>query len=242
MQPHNPTHAALLERILVGELSPTAHEARALLESCVPCRDRLHELLLLQGRLSEAGLEERAGIAQAAAGTLDPDGERRIQEFVAARAQRARRISRLGRLVTLAVAASLCGLIAYRWTHPARPEHPRSGPDGVLLHGERGVLRAVSPKDSTAAFDDFTWTSPPLEPDEFFRLQVTNLDAPDSDPLVIANIVSASWRRDSAGVAEARRVEDFFARSPRNIEWQVEICKQNRQTVLTSDTLRASLR
>ena len=221
MQPHNPSHGAVLERILVGDLPRTTAEARAVLDRCQECRESLAELDTLQHQLTEAGSEERDGLAQAASADLDPQQERRIRDFVAARVQPKRKTSRPGRFLALALAASVCGVIAYGLLRPAPPTPAAD----VTLGGILTVPEGISPIGEVENFDDFKWRGPALVADETYTLRIRNLDAPDSEALVIDYIVEPRWLRDSAGVLASQRVEKFFSANPTKIEWQVEIHK-----------------
>src|SRR5688500_804342 len=107
MQQHDSSHDHLLERIVVGDLPRAEPQARKLLESCGTCRDRLAELEGLQARLESAGQEEREGVAEAAAGVLAADQERRIRELVETRLERPRQAARRWRVIALAAAASV---------------------------------------------------------------------------------------------------------------------------------------
>ncbi|MEO6711552.1 MAG: hypothetical protein ABIP42_18360 [Planctomycetota bacterium] len=238
MQHHDPSHTALLERILVGDLSRTSAEAREVLEACAACRERLRELERLQESLAAAGEEERADIARAAEGSLSTAQERRIHDFFDERSRVSRTRSRMGRLVALAVAASICGVIVYRWVRSSEGAAETDRPD-VMLHGQEVVLRGVKPSDEHSDFGTFTWESPSLAAGKSFRLRITNTDANDSDPLVIDNIGSTTWHPESVLQAEDRKIKDFFAPGLKHIEWTVEIYSlTNRDSI--SDAVTAS--
>lgn len=221
MQPHNPSHGALLERILVGDLPRTTAEARAVLDHCQACRESLAELDRLQRQLDAVGADERAGVAQTASANLDPASERRVRDFVVARAQAQRKTSHRGRKFALALAASLCALVAYGVLRPVPPTPLVD----VTLGGILTVPEGISPIGEVADFGSFQWRGPLLAADESYTLRITNLDALDAEALVIDYIMEPRWLRDSAGVLASKRVAKFFGANPTKIEWQVEIHK-----------------
>jgi len=223
MQAHDPAHDSLLERVIVGDLPRDAAPAMAQLAACAQCRERLAEFDELQARLERAGEEERAGVAQAAAGEASAKDKRRIEEFVRTRVSSQDSGSRAPRWIALALAASLAGVIAARvfWP-PSSPGAAIEQPD-VLLSDEKEELRGVTPKGKTHAFESFTWISPQLKAGEVYRLTITNAADTTAEPLVIANIERAEWRWADVGAMQARSVAEFLAKEPQEIEWVVEI-------------------
>lgn len=242
MQAHDKEHESLLERILVGDLPRGAAQAVAQLRACAECRERLEGFDKLQASLERAGEEERAGVAQAGAAELPAKDARRIEEFVSARVAAERARSKTSRWIALALAASLVGVVAYRPVLPKPEDGGAGGGRDVPLGADTSPLWGISPRGSVRDFGAFSWRSPPLRSGETFRLRITNLDAPDTEPLEIDNIERAEWsREDDAGILEAGRIKEFFDRAPRNIEWVFEIVSAN-QRVQVSDSVPASLR
>jgi hypothetical protein len=239
MQSHDPLHAALLERLVVGELSPSSDEARGLFERCEVCRARYRELSGLQLQLSEAGEAERAGVDLARSLPLAPALEQRLNEFAAAHARPRNSRRRWIQIATLALAASLLGLVGYRFFKHSSLDEGGPGRQDVPLGGPTDELQGIAPLGAKQDLDNYSWSARTLEAGETFSLRIVNLDAPDTEPLAIGNILTNGWRRDSAGIVESRRVSEFFARVPRRIEWQVEIRRGNR-SLAQSKALRAS--
>ena len=224
MQAHDPSHGALLERILVGDLLRTTAEARAVLDHCQACRESLGELDRLQRQLSEAGAEERAGMGEAASLNLDSTNERRVRDFVLARAQPQRKASHRGRNFAFALAASLCALIAYGAFRQV-PLTPTPEVD-LPLGGEVTVPELISPigvVETIEELNNYRWRGPELAAGETYTLRITNLNALDADSLVIEYIEEPRWMGASAGVIASQGAAKFFSANPTKIEWQVEI-------------------
>ena len=245
MQPHDPSHGALLERILVGDLPRTTAEARAVLDHCQACRESLGQLDRLQRQLAEAGAEERAGVAEAASANLDPASERRVRKFVLAQAHPQRKPSHRGRNFALALAASLCALVAYG---VLRPVQPTQTPDVDLPLG--GAVAVTVPElispigvvDRVEELDNYRWRGPTLAAGESYTLRITNLNAPDAEALVIDYIEEPRWLRASPGVLASPRAEKFFSANPTKIEWQVEIHGNAKASERSSPREKAWLR
>ncbi len=241
MQTHGPVHETLIERIVVGDLPRKTREARALLDGCSVCRERLREIDTLQQRLAAAGEEERDGAARSASGVLDPKAQQRIDMYFTGQIQKRRSIKR--RVALVALAASLIGVIAFRLLQPSATDKPVGRtPDVMLGDGSFDLVDAFPNGRVKKPFDEFSWHSaPPLQPGETYRLRVTNLDAPDTEPLAIANIGDTSWRPELASEIDAPQVRKFFARAPRNIEWTVEIGKLGHGVLRRSSSMHSSL-
>ncbi|HTF89964.1 MAG TPA: hypothetical protein VK843_16235 [Planctomycetota bacterium] len=240
MKHHDPSHSALLERIVVGDLSRTSSDARQTLDTCATCRERLRELERLQKSLAAAGEEERAGVARAADGSLGQTQERRVHDFFEERSRMSRTRSRMGRLVALAVAASICGVLVYRWARSSEGGAQTQRPNDVMLNDDTQVLRGVAPSGVDSDFGKFVWEAPPLAAGKSFRLRITNTDAIDSDPLVIDNIGATTWHPGSALPAEDRKIKDFFVPGLKHIEWTVEIYSGSMGGDLVSKPVPAS--
>jgi hypothetical protein len=236
---HTQEHEAVLERIVLGDLPRTSAQARALLDACKTCSERLQEYDLLEQELAGAGARERSDVAEALQGDLDPRAQRRIEDFVQHRVRAQVAFVRRGRFVALALAASLFGVLAFRLvqTEPVQPTQDVPLGEGPVDPAE---LVAISPAGEVDFFEPFTWQARELQGGETFRLRILDLDHTDSDPLVIRNIATSRWRREDASAAETTPVNEFFSRATGRIEWTVEIWR-DRVVGGRSESVQASL-
>jgi len=242
MQGHDARHGDLLSRILVGELARDGAEAQDLMRQCPACRRHLAELEDLGSLLDRAGSAERKFVREAASAPVPPAVLQRFQELASNRVQGrlGTRPSAPARWRTTLIAAAALSAASLLAVWGLRGDHGTSGDDPEVLLGEPDTdLVGSSPTGSKAELGAFAWRSRPLAGDETFTLVITDLERAELDPLVVDNIRAADWRPDQAGIADARRVSEFFALPPLRIEWHVEIRKSNR-VMGRSAPLRAS--
>lgn len=219
---HTEEHEALLERVVVGDLSAADPQVQRQLAECADCRERLAGLQALVGELAGAGELEREVLAEAAHRPAPSEGARTLRALVLGRAGRRPERPALRRI---ALAVSLAaGLVAAVFLYRAFvPAHT-----GDVLLGDDEIA-CDQPIGDVADFATFSWRfALPLR--GRFELRVWDDSSPEaSRPLAEqVDLTESRWNpeQDAAGW-------------PRRIRWEVRAYDAGGQLLRRSELQRA---
>lgn len=226
MDPHSSEHEALIEQLLVGDLTPDDPRARALLDGCVECRAKLAELERLSGRLSAVGEEERSVLAEVAQGKLSAAEEQRLRASVLAQIPRRPR-GRMFPWVLGVLAAAAVVAVVFVWR--ARSD------DGARSGGEQYLgghkVEGVEPDGIVKKFGTFRWRSTALPAGGSYTLRIWSEADPRVPLIVKEELLEPEWTPSSADLEKL----------PRKLRWQVEMYDAANKERAHSESLPASL-
>jgi len=163
-------HEELLQRILVGELSEGAPEARRQLRDCPECRAELERLRALDARLAAVVEQEHGDLGQARAESTPADREHVRLALLGPRAA-PRRARRAPRWELFALAAGL--LLLFGWAANSFLPSPKRAPE-VLL--DTGTIPGGVTLDESGDYGEFWWRYD-LKPQDYFELELRAVDA-----------------------------------------------------------------
>ena len=220
MSEHRQEHAALIERILIGDLDESSGEARALLESCGDCRDELSGMRAITAELDAAGRHERRVLEEAQAledapglSAVGPDAMPPV-------------IARQRRLTWIyALAAGLMIVFVMKGSFTTGNGESREVQMGA------GKIVPGSPSGTVPAFVIFEWTAERGE-GESFELLVWDDGAEASEsPLARAQGIEATEWTPEQGTTDGWRT----------IRWRVDLYDDSGEFVRSSSVQRSSL-
>lgn len=196
-------HDALIERIMVGDLDPSAPEVESLQNECPDCKERLSQLASVVDLLDDAGREQRATLVQARGATSKP-GAHRVEATIREFADKAgrRRFPR-GLVLALAAAAAVAALLLMLDRRSAPPPGYHLGTD---------VLTDLVPQGSVRDYDVFSWTFT-LPQKVFFDVVIYDDTAAGKGRKVLEKkaLAAPTWQPDASELATL----------PAAIRWEV---------------------